>query len=158
MVVLDTSGVLDAFTEMAFEVSTLVLWVTTTEFASVNDTLSAMRALRELSMPEDRFRFVVNAVSADDYGKPEVLGEILGRKMFWSLPYDPKVRRGAYVGEPVVLSQPGSAAAKSFNELARVIAGGRGAPNKPAKGFRWLPGRNADGMRPAAGPAAAAGG
>ena len=140
-VVLDTSGMLNELAEMAVEIATIVLWVTTTEFASVKDSLEAMRALKLLSYSQERVRIVMNAISPDDGVRPSVVQDALQRDVFWNIPYDKKVRQGTHLGQPIVITAPQSVAAKSLTDLARVIAGGRiDKGGKLIPGFKWRPG------------------
>ncbi len=143
-VVLDTSGTLNEVSELALELATMVLWVTTTEFASVNDTIQAMRALKTLSYSHERLRIVMNALSPDDGVRPAAVQEALQREVFWQIPYDKKVRQGTHLGQPIVITAPNSIAARSLSDLATVIAGGnpgnRNGVNKKQGGFKWRPG------------------
>lgn len=137
-IVLDTSGMLSELSELAMEVATIVLWVTTTDFASVKDSLEAMRALQQLSYSQERIRLVTNAISPDDGVRPQAVSEALQREVFWSIPYDRKVRQGTHLGQPIVITSPQSVAAKSFTDLATLIAGGRVDSGKKAfGGFKW---------------------
>ena len=144
-VVLDTSGMLNEIAELAVDVATIVLWVTTTEFASVKDSLEAMRALQLLSYSQERVRIVMNAISPDDGVRPSVVQDALQREVFWNIPYDRQVRKGTHLGQPIVITAPQSVAAKSLTDLATVIAGGR--LDKPGGkilgGFKWRPGSTA---------------
>ncbi len=141
-VVLDTSGMLNELAEMAVDIATIVLWVTTTEFASVKDSLEAMRALKLLSYSQERVRIVMNAISPDDGVRPSVVQDALQRDVFWNIPYDRQVRKGTHLGQPIVITAPQSVAAKSLTDLATVIAGGRleKPGGKILGGFKWRPG------------------
>ena len=140
-ILLDTSGMLNELAEMAVEVATIVLWVTTTEFASVKDSLEAMRALKMLSYSQERVRIVMNAISPDDGVRPSVVQDALQRDVFWNIPYDKKVRQGTHLGQPIVITSPQSVAAKSLTDLATMIAGGRiDKGGKLMQGFKWRPG------------------
>jgi len=137
-VVLDTSGMLNELSELAIETATIVLWITTTEFASVKDSIEALRALKQLSYSQERIRIVTNAITPDDGVRPAAVEEALQRDVFWSIPYDKKVRQGTHLGQPIVVTSPQSVAAKSFSDLATLIAGGRiEQKNKALGGFRW---------------------
>ncbi|HLB24411.1 MAG TPA: response regulator [Dehalococcoidia bacterium] len=140
-VILDTSGMLNELAEMAVEIATIVLWITTTEYASVKDSLEAMQALKMLSYSQERVRIVMNAISPDDGVRPSVVQDALQRDVFWNIPYDKKVRQGTHLGQPIVITAPQSIAAKSLSDLATVIAGGRvdrgGKLQLP--GFKWRP-------------------
>lgn len=140
-VLLDTSGMLNELAEMAVDVATIVLWITTTEFASVKDSLEAMRALKMLSYSQERVRIVMNAISPDDGVRPSVVQDALQRDVFWNIPYDKKVRQGTHLGQPIVITAPQSIAAKSLMDLAKVVAGGRiEKQGKARSGFKWRPG------------------
>jgi MinD-like ATPase involved in chromosome partitioning or flagellar assembly/FixJ family two-component response regulator len=119
----DTSGSLNELMERAVEVATVVLWVTTTEYASVKDSIEAMRVLQRLSFSPDRIRIVMNAVSPDDGVAPAVVQEALQRDVFWLVPYDKKVRQSTHLGQPAVITAPNSVAARSLTDLARAITG-----------------------------------
>jgi pilus assembly protein CpaE len=138
-VIIDTCGTLNELTEMAVEVATIVLWVTTTEYASVKDSLEAMRILRQLSFSQDRVRMVLNTVSPDDGVTAPTVEEALQREVFWTVPYDRKVRQSTHLGQPAVITAPNSAAARSLADLATVIAGGRIEKGKRLSGLKWRP-------------------
>jgi MinD-like ATPase involved in chromosome partitioning or flagellar assembly len=140
-VILDTSGTLSEFSELAVEMATIVLWVTTTEFASVRDSLEAMRALQALNYSHERMRVVLNTISQDDAVRPSVIQDALQREIFWTIPYDKRVRQGTHLGQPIVITAPQSVAAKSLSDLATLIAGGRLDQNRKVfGGFKWRPG------------------
>ena len=66
------------------------------------------------------------------------------RDVFWSIPYDKKVRQGTHLGQPIVVTAPQAVAAKSFADLATLIAGGRlEQKGRGLGGFRWRPGAQA---------------
>jgi pilus assembly protein CpaE len=139
-VVLDTSGTLNEVSEVALNVATMVLWVTTSEFTSVRDSIDALKAIDTLSVPRERMRIVLNASSPDDSVSPTTVAEVLQRDVFWQIPYDRRVRHGTHYGQPVVASAPQSAAARSIVDLATLISGGRVANgHSRQRGFTWLP-------------------
>jgi pilus assembly protein CpaE len=140
-VVLDTSGMLSELCVTAIELATIVLWVTTTEFASVKDSLEALRALRQLNYSEERIRIVTNSITGEESVRPSAVSEAFQRDVFWSIPFDRKVRQGTHLGAPIVLTSPQSLAAKSITDLATLIAGGRVEQGKKVfGGFKWRPG------------------
>jgi pilus assembly protein CpaE len=144
-VILDTCGTLNELTEMAVEVATIVLWVTTTEYASVKDSLEAMRILRMLSFSPERIRIVMNAVSTDDAVGAAVVQDALQRDVFWTVPYDKKVRQSTHLGQPAVITAPNSAGAKSLADLARAIVGGGVHENGHRPTAKRKPSRNGNG-------------
>ena len=70
IVVIDTVGILNDLTLAALQAASLVLWVVTTEFASVRDSLRALEALRSTSYPEERIRIVTNDLATRDGVRP----------------------------------------------------------------------------------------
>ncbi|MEX0749832.1 MAG: AAA family ATPase [Dehalococcoidia bacterium] len=137
-IVLDTSGSLNEVSELALELATIVLWVTTTEFTSVRDSLEAMRAMETLALPKERMRVVLNTVSPEDNVRPKTLQDVFQKDVFWQIPYDKRVRQGTHFGQPIAVSQPQSAAARSIADLATVLAGGRpDNGRKPSNGVKF---------------------
>jgi pilus assembly protein CpaE len=138
-VILDTSGTLNDVSEVALDVATIILWVTTSEFTSVRDSMDALRALESLSAPRERMRIVLNASSADDSVRTQTVQDVLQKDVFWQVPYDKRVRQGTHFGQPIVLSAPQSVAARSLIDLAAVISGARAKNgHKRSGGMKWL--------------------
>jgi len=123
IVVVDTVGILNELTLVALQAASLVLWVVTTEFASVRDSLRAMEALRASSFPEERVRIVTNDLATRDGVRASTIEEALGQQVFWQVPFDQRVRGDAQVGEPAVLRHPSTAGARSLTDLAKTIVG-----------------------------------
>jgi len=122
-VLIDTSGLLDELSLVALQASSFVLWITTTDYASIKDSQAAMTALRGMSFPLDRIRLVINETSNAGDVRPSTVAEILGQPIFWSIPYDRRLRRAAQVGRPVVETEPYSRIAQRFEDLGRLISG-----------------------------------
>jgi pilus assembly protein CpaE len=134
VLVIDTGGMLDEVCLAALDASTLVLWVTTPEFASVKDSLHSMEALQAISFPPDRIRVTLNRVSPEDGVRPQTLEEVLRHKVFWQIPYDRRLRQESELGNPDILNHPASPAAHSVIEMARAIGGSKRAAGPPR---RW---------------------
>jgi len=123
MVLIDTSGILDELSLIALRASSFVLWITTTEYASIKDSQAAMTALRSISFPSDRIRLVINQTSSTRDVRPATAAETLGQPIFWHIPYARHLRRSAQVGRPVVEMAPSSKIAQNFEALGRLISG-----------------------------------
>jgi pilus assembly protein CpaE len=123
IVVIDTAGLLNDITLAALESASLVLWVVTTEYASVRDSLRALEALRSISYPEDRIRIMVNDLATRDGVRGSTIEEALGHEVFWRVPFDQRVRQGAQMGEPAVLGHPSAPGARNLTDLARTVVG-----------------------------------
>lgn len=123
IVVVDTVGILNDLTLVALQAASLVLWVVTTEFASVRDSLRALEALRSASYPEERVRIVTNDLATRDGVRPTTIQEALGHPVFWQVPFDQRVRSDAQMGEPAVLRHPSAVGARSLTDLAKTIVG-----------------------------------
>ena len=130
-IVLDTSGSLNEVSEVALEMATIVLWVTTGEYTSVRDSLDAIRAMEALSLPKSALRFVLNAVSSEENVRVSTMQDVFQKEIFWQIPYDKRIRQGTNVGQPITISAPTSVAARNFADLASVVSGGRPNGNPP---------------------------
>jgi len=140
IVVVDTAGLLTEVTVAALEKSSLILWVVTTEFSCVKDSLRAIEALRVLSLPEERIHLIINDISTVDGVRPRTIEDLLQRKAFSRVPFDKKVRYGSQVGLPAVVSDALSPGARQLVDLARAVAGIR--PQR--RGILSLLGRTPD--------------
>jgi len=137
IVVLDTSAMLNELVQLAVEVATIAICLTTTEPASVNDSLQAMRALEMLQYPHERVHVVMNATNPHDHVEIETVESILQREVFWTIPYDRRLRDATHFGRPVVIGAPRSAAARSLNSLAAaIVAQHRRRPDSAVPRFR----------------------
>ncbi|MDI6858310.1 MAG: response regulator [Dehalococcoidia bacterium] len=123
IVVIDTAGTLNDITLAALEAASLVLWIVTTDFASVRDSLRALEALRSESYPLERVRVLVNDLAMSDGVRPSTIEEALGREIFWRVPFDQRVRQGAQTGEPAVIGRPSAPGARNLADLARTVVG-----------------------------------
>ena len=122
-VLIDTSGFLDELSLIALQTSSFVLWITTTDYASIKDSQAAITALRGMSFPLDRIRLIVNETSGAGDVRPATVAETLGLSIFWRIPFDRRLRRAAQVGRPVVELEPASRIAEHFEDLGRLISG-----------------------------------
>jgi pilus assembly protein CpaE len=151
VVLIDTAGALGDLSLAALEEANMVLWVTSSDFASINNSLIALETLQQLSYPEGRIRLMLNVTSVDDGVRPAKIEEVLGRQFFWLVPYDRQIRLGGQIGKPVVASHPDSRGAQSIVQLARALMGvGPKTAARPASPLRRLFGKNgsADGLSP----------
>lgn len=123
VVVVDTAGLLNEITLAALEAASLILWVVTTEFASVKDSVRALEALKSLSLTDDRIRVMINDIAMLDGVRPRTIEEVLQREAFWQIPFDRKVRYGSQMGEPAVVGDPSAPGARSLVDLAKTVAG-----------------------------------
>jgi pilus assembly protein CpaE len=142
IVVVDTVGMLNELTLAALQAASLVLWVVTTEFASVRDSLRALEALRLASYPEERVRIVTNDLAMRDGVRQSTIQEVLGREVFWQVPFDDKVRKDAQIGEPAVLKHPSAPGARNLTDLARMVVGIKPAGKGLFARFRLSRGRD----------------
>jgi pilus assembly protein CpaE len=137
VVVIDTAGALGDLSLAALEEANMVLWVTSSDFASINNSLIALETLQQLSYPEGRIRLMLNVTSVDDGVRPAKIEEVLGRQFFWLVPYDRQIRLGGQIGKPVVASHPDSRGAQSIVQLARALMGvGPKTTARPASSLR----------------------
>ena len=134
VVLIDTAGVLSDLSLAALEEANMVLWVTSSDFSSINNSLIGLETLQQLSYPEARIRLMLNIISSEDGVRPAKVESVLGREFFWHVPYDRQVRLAGQVGRPAVLSSPDCRGARSIIELAEALMGSgpRPVPTKPS--------------------------
>lgn len=123
IVLVDTAGTLSDVSQAALEAASLILWITTPEYASVRDSLQALNTLRGLQLPQDRVRLVLNAVYPEVEISAASIENALGHPIFWTVPHDRNLRRYAQLGRAVVETQPNSPAARNIIDLALVLVG-----------------------------------
>ena len=123
VVLVDTSGTLGEISQAALDASSLVLWITTPDYASIRDSLQALQAARKLGLDDDRIRLVLNEVSPELEVRPAAVEEALGLSLFWAIPHDRMLRRAGQLGESVIEAHPSSPAARRISDLAQVLSG-----------------------------------
>jgi len=131
IVVVDTAAMLSDLSLAILEEANMVLWVTSTDYSSINNSLLGLEALQQISYPEARVRLVLNVNSADDGVRPAKIESVLKRQFFWSIPYDRQIRAGSQVGNPVVLANPDGPGAKTLIQLAQALTGNSGPVEAP---------------------------
>jgi pilus assembly protein CpaE len=122
-VILDTPGTFNDIVARALELATLVLLVATVDMASLKDTLLALDMLRSWNFPQEKVKLVINSTNEATNVQPQEVKRMLGRDVFWSIPYDRNISTSTQLGMPVVVAKPTSKAAESMVELAHVLSG-----------------------------------
>jgi pilus assembly protein CpaE len=124
-VVVDTAGSFDGYVRAAVDASTLTLVVTTSEVSSVRDTAAAIRRLESWGLDGSRAKVLLNRGARVGGFRIDELREALKRDIFWELPYDRRFPSSVQLGQPVLLMDGRSTAARNLTSLARLIAGTR---------------------------------
>lgn len=124
-VVLDTPGTFNDIVARSLELATLVLLVATVDMASLKDTLLAIDMLRSWNYPQEKVKLVINAINEASNVQPQEVRRMLGREVFWSIPYDRNISTSTQLGMPVVVTKPNAKASESLTELAYVLSGVR---------------------------------
>ena len=124
-VVVDTAGSFDGYVHAAVDASTLTLVVTTGEVSSVRDTAGAIRRLESWGVDGSRAKVLLNQGARVGGFHIDELREALNRDIFWELPYDRRLPVSVQLGQPVLLKDGRSTAARNLTSLARLIAGTR---------------------------------
>jgi pilus assembly protein CpaE len=127
-VVLDTPGTFNDIVSRALEMSTIVLLIATMDLASLKDTILALEMLRSWSFPAEKVKVVVNHTNESHTDARVDIRRILGKDVFWSIPYDRNISQATQLGMPIVVAKPKSKASESFTELAYAVAGIRRRP------------------------------
>ncbi len=124
IVVIDTGSTLSDVTLAGLRAASIILWVTTPDYASVRDSLQALQVVRSLNIPDDRIRIILNVSSPEIDVSPAAIEQAMGTPIFWTIPYDRALRRSGQVGQAAVDASPLSPAAHNLVDLARVLTGG----------------------------------
>lgn len=139
VVLVDTAGALGDLSLAGLEESNMVLWVTSSDFSSISNSLIALETLQQLSYPDSRIRLMLNVTSGDDGVRPAKIEEVLNRQFFWLIPYDRQIRLGGQIGKPVVATHRDAHGAQSIIQLAQALMGVGPQPvQKPASPLRRL--------------------
>lgn len=124
-VILDTPGTFNDIVARALEMASMVVLVATVDMASLKDTLLAIDMLRSWNFPQEKIKLVINATNEASNVQPQEVKRMLGRDVFWSIPYDRNISTATQLGMPVVVSKPTSKASESIVEMAYAISGVR---------------------------------
>jgi len=130
-VILDTPGTFNDIVARALELATMVVLVATVDMASLKDTLLAIDMLRSWNFPQEKIKLVINATNEASNVQPQEVKRMLGRDVFWSVPYDRNISQATQLGMPVVVAKPQCKAAESLVEMAYAFSGVR--HQQPAK-------------------------
>jgi pilus assembly protein CpaE len=137
-VVLDTPGTFNDIVARSLELASMVVLVATVDMASLKDTLLAIDMLRSWNFPQDKIKLVINSTNEASNVQPQEVKRMLGRDVFWSIPYDRNISTATQLGMPVVVAKPQSRASESIVEMAYALSGvrqGKTPKNKePQKG------------------------
>ena len=143
-VVIDTPDVFDPIVEQCVVSATMALLVTNLDMSSISDSKIALRILRRWECPPEKVRLTVNYTRQRDGLRESDIEQALNWPVFWSIPYDRRVPVVAQLGESLVLSEPKTSFAQSFQNLAGAISGtntiNRERPKEPRRFRRWLSG------------------
>ena len=132
--VLDTPGTFNDIVARALELASVVVLVATVDLASLKDTLLAIDMLRSWNFPQEKIKLVINATYEATNVQPHEVKRMLGREVFWSIPYDLNISTATQLGMPIVLAKPESKASQSMIEMSFALSGVRQQKPLPAKG------------------------
>ena len=115
-VILDTPGTFNDIVARALELATMVVLVCTVDMASLKDTLLAIDMLRSWNFPQEKIKLVINATNEASNVQPNEVKRMLGRDVFWSIPYDRNISTATQLGMPVVVAKPQSTRPKVWSK------------------------------------------
>jgi pilus assembly protein CpaE len=122
-VILDTPGTFNEMVAAALEMATVVLLVTSMDVASIKDTVLALNMLRSWSFPREKVKLAINHANVANSVKDRDVSRTLEYDIFWQVPYDETVCKSTQLGQPIVLTKPGSKVGSSLIDLARTMGG-----------------------------------
>lgn len=127
-VLLDTPGAFNDIVTRALEMCTILLLTATPDLAALKDTILALEMLRSWSFPAEKVKIIINHTS-DAHGDTRVdIRRVLGKEVFWTIPYDRAIPQTTQLGMPIVAAKPKAKASQAFVELAYAIGGIRSRP------------------------------
>ncbi len=124
-VILDTPGTFNEMVAAALEMATVVLLVTSMDVASIKDTVLALNMLRSWSFPREKVKLAINHANVANSVKEKDVVRTLEYDVFWQIPYDEAVTKSTQLGQPIVLTKPGSRVGSNLIDLARMMGGVR---------------------------------
>ncbi len=124
-VILDTPGTFNDIVARSLELATMVLLVATVDMASLKDTLLALEMLRSWNFPQEKIKLVINSTNEASNVQPQEVRRMLGREVFWTLPYDRSISAATQLGMPVVLAKPSAKVSESIVQMAYALSGVR---------------------------------
>ncbi|MBN1579745.1 MAG: response regulator [Anaerolineae bacterium] len=99
-----------------------ILLVTTPEVQAIRNTLRALEGLRTLNVSESNILLVVNHVQAAAQVPIEKIQTGIKHKIFAVIPHTPNMTELVRAGRPLLLTEPGSPAARAIGRMAMQIA------------------------------------
>jgi pilus assembly protein CpaE len=124
-VILDTPGTFNEMVAAALEMATVVLLITSMDVASIKDTVLALNMLRSWSFPREKVKLAINHANVANSVKERDVVRTLEYDVFWQIPYDESVTKSTQLGQPIVLTKPGSRVGANIIDLARMMGGVR---------------------------------
>src|SRR5581483_2844703 len=108
-VILDTPGTFNEMVAAALEMATVL----------------ALNMLRSWSFPREKVKLAINHANVANSVKDRDVERTLEYEVFWQIPYDETVTKSTQLGQPIVLTKPGSKVGASLIDLARTMGGGK---------------------------------
>jgi pilus assembly protein CpaE len=127
-VILDTPGTFNDIVSRALEMCTILLLMATPDLASLKDTILALEMLRSWSFPAEKVKVVMNHTSDAQADARVDIKRVLGKEVFWAVPYDRSISQTTQLGMPIVAAKPKAKASQSLVELAYAVSGIRSRP------------------------------
>lgn len=122
-VVVDTPPTFTDLVAVALEKATVVLLITSLDITAVKGTTSALKLLDSSMLRQDRIKLIVNDATGVSSLVESDVSRVLGRDVFWSIPYDDEIGSSLQLGTPVVIDKPSSPVSRCIVEIASEFAG-----------------------------------
>ncbi len=106
----------------AFEISGLVLFLTTPEILTLSRSVQSLQEFRSLAFPSDLIQIVVNRYDPKGVITDQIVRQKLRMECLALLPDEPKeITESVHAGVPLFLSQPRDPYSRVVDEMVRVI-------------------------------------
>jgi pilus assembly protein CpaE len=128
VVVVDTPPGFTPEVIAAIDCSSAVVLLATLDTPSLKNAKLGAETLELMGYPRDRIRVVLNRADSSVGVSHADVVTVLGRAPDVLIPSNREIVRSVNTGEPIVLSNPRSEAAKGFSALARLVRGSHDTP------------------------------
>ncbi len=118
--IIDCGNGMDPYALKVFEYATVIFVITSADVIVINQTKRLLSKIQELLFPQEMVQIIVNKYSQSNIIGPQMIQKNIGRQIFGAIPEDVASCDGSLAkSQPVCLSVPSSAVAKSYHEIVR---------------------------------------
>lgn len=123
-VIIDLGSEINPVNIKLFEQSSLIMFLTTPEILSLNQSMVTLSKLQTMHVPSDLIKVVLNKYNPKDVITEAIVESKLKRRVLGAIPYDPEtVTASVHQGVPFVSTDPKAEISKKTENIIRKMAG-----------------------------------